>query len=314
MKRSAALILIIILIVFSACPSCGRKESDEIVIGFSIQNKTEEYMLLLEEGLNHAVAQYDNVKLVVADGESRIDKQSFQLSNFVSQGVAGIVVTPSDADAFAPAVREAMEAGITVVAVANDVNNAPGHLYCGSDEINSGRTEMQYVADRLGGKGRIAILLGPLGASAAIGRRAGYQLVLDQYPDIEVVFEQTANWMRDAAMTLTENWLSTGEKLDAIVCENDGMALGAVEAIYGAKREDEIFVTGIDGVADALYSIQEGRLAATCQQDALAQAEIAVELILKARRGEAVEDAYVPMTLITIENVQEGFDNIKIKQ
>jgi len=314
MKRAAAaLTLAALLMVLMVCPGCERKESEQIVIGFSVQNKTEEYMLLLEKGLEHAVAKYDNVKLVVVDGESRIDKQAFQVENFVAQGVAGIVIVPSDADALAPAVREAVAAGIPVVSVANDVNNAPGHIYCGSDEINAARVEMQYVVDRLGGKGRIAILLGPLGSSAAINRRAGYQLVLDRYPDIEVVFEQTANWMRDGAMNLMENWLSSGEKLDAVVSENDGMALGALEAIYGANRQDEIFVTGVDGVEDALYSIQAGRLAATCQQDAFAQAEIAVEMILRSLRGEPMEDSYVPMTLITYDNVQEGFDNITIK-
>jgi len=311
MKRAAAAVLLAALLLLM--PGCAGRNQDRIVIGFSVQNKTEEYMLLLEKGLEHAVAQYDNVKLVVADGEFRIDKQAFQVDSFVSQGVAGIVLACSDADAISPMVREAIEAGIPVVAVANDVNNAPGHVYCGSDEIHAASVEMQYVADRLGGKGRVAILLGPLGSTAALNRRKGYQVVLDQYPDIEVVFEQTANWMRDEAMTLVENWLSSGEKLDAIVSENDGMALGAVEAIYGANRQDEIFVTGVDGVADALYSIQEGRLAATCQQDAFGQAEIAVEMILRSLRGEPLQDSYVPMTLITSDNVQEGFDNITIK-
>ena len=165
---------------------------------------------------------------------------------------------------------------------------------------------MKYAAEAIGGKGKIALLLGPLGSDGQIGRTKGYYNVLKNYPEIEVVYEQSANWRTDEALKLAENWLQTGVELSAIVANNDGMAMGALKAVEDAKKLDQIKIFGVDATADALAAVAEGRLAATVSQSTEAQALAAMDALVKLVKGEEVPaEIIVGHTLITKKNVAD---------
>jgi len=304
-------LLVLLLAVLSLLGGCAHNE-DEIVIGCCMSNMSEEYMIQLESGLRYEATKYDQLRLVIVDGELRTDKQAFQVENFIAQDVDAIIMCPVDGDALAPAVKEAVTANIPVFTVANDVNDDVGQISILADDVSGARDEMIFAVRKIGEKGKIAILLGPLGAFAAEQRHKGYEQVLVQYPDVEVVAEQTANWQRDEAMRLVENWLNSGMEINAIVSENDGMAMGALEAIRAAGKLDEIIVTGYDGVKDALYSIEKNELDATGFQDALEQAKQALELAVRAARGEKVHGVYIPVPLVTKDNVQDMLKRITL--
>jgi len=158
--------------------------------------------------------------------------------------------------------------------------------------------------EAIGGKGKIAIFRGPLGADAEIGRGAGYDLVLANFPDVEVVYNDTANWQREEAMTKMENLLQTHSDLAAVMCMNDGMAMGIIQAVKAKGLLGQINISGIDAIPDAIVSIQEGELNATCFQDASGQGRGAVDLAMKLIAGEAVEEwNNIPFQLVTPENV-----------
>lgn len=288
--------------------------SDELVVGCSLQNLSEEFMIMLKGAMEIEAKNHDNLKLMVVDAESQPDKQASQLDSFIAQGVDAVIISPVDADALAPAVKAVSDAGIPIITCSADVNGDQGQVWVGSENENGGMIEMQYVIEQLGGKGNIAVLRGPLGAFAEQGRFAGYEMALEDYPDVEIVFDQTANWQRDEAMALVENWLTTGTEIDAIVCHNDGMALGAMEAVKAAGKQDEIMVTGIDAIEDALNSVKNGELAATCFQDAIGQGTQALIMAIKASNGEAIERNNIPFELVTKDNVDEYYSRIKLPE
>ena len=280
-------------------------DKEEIVIGCTLQNLSEEFMTMLKGAMEIKLKEYDNVKLVVNDAESKPDKQASQLDSFVS---------PVDADALAPAVKSVVDAGIPVITCSADVTGDMGQVWVGSENENGGQIEAEFVAEQLGGKGNVAILRGPLGAFAEQGRFKGYEAAFANYPDIKIVFDQTANWQREEAMALVENWLTTGTQIDAILCQNDGMALGALEAVKAAGKKDEIIIAGIDAIQDALDSIKAGELDATCFQDAIGQGEGALEMAVKAANGEKIERNNIPFELVTKDNVDGYYSRIKLPE
>ena len=164
---------------------------------------------------------------------------------------------------------------------------------------------MQYLADKLGGKGDIVILLGDLANNSTINRTKGVKEVLAKYPEIKVDQEQTGIWLRDKAMTLTNDWITQGREFDAVVSNNDEMAIGAAMALQQAgKTKGEIPVVGIDGLPDGLAAIKRGQLAASVFQDPKAQSSKAVDVALKLIKGEPVEpEIWVPFKLITPDQV-----------
>lgn len=326
MKKRITLAFLSVAMIFSmvgcsasqsAAPTAADSDSssdNEIVIGCSRQNLSEEFMIMLQGAMEQQLSNYDNVKLIINDAESQSDKQVSQLDSFVAQSVDAVIISPVDADALASAVKSVVDAGIPVITCSADVSGDQGQVWVGSANEDGGEVEMRYVAEQLDGSGKIAILRGPLGAFAEQGRYAGYEIVLNEYPNLEVVFDQTGNWQREEAMSLIENLITTGTELDAIVCQNDGMALGAYEAVKAAGKGDEILITGIDAIEDALNSIKAGEMKATCFQDAIGQGHTALDMAVKAANGEKIEETNIPFELVTAENVDEYYDRIKLPE
>jgi len=296
-----------ILFIFSIVMGCsGSKQSSEILIGVAYQNLQNEFIINIQDALR-AKAKEFNVKIIEADGQGKAENQISQVENFIVQQVDAVIFNPFDRNSCAPAVDKVVAANIPIIVVNAEVTNLDrANAYIGSDNAESGRIEMQYIADLLGGKGNIVIIRGPHGHSAEIERTKGINEILSKYPDIKVVFDQSANWDRAHGMTLMENWLQSGKKIDAVVSQNDEMALGAYKAIEAAKKQNDILVIGIDAIPDAIKAVEEGKLVGTVFQDARGQGAGAVEIALKVLKGEKVKHInYIPFLLVTKENLDK---------
>lgn len=280
-----------------------KAEAEKVVIGVTYQNMQNEFILNIQDALR-AKAKELGVELIEADGQGKAENQISQVENFISQKVNAIILNPFDKDGCVPAVEKAIAANIPIIVVNAEVSNLDkATAYVGSDDTDAGKIEMQYIADLLKGKGSIVIIHGPNGHSAEVGRTKGNKEILAKYPDIKVLAEQTANWDRAQAMALMENWMQSGKQIDAVVGQNDEMALGALKAVE-AKGKTNILIIGIDAIPDALKAVEEGKLAATVFQDARGQGAGAVEIALRAAKGEKVEKVnYIPFQLVTKENL-----------
>ena len=245
--------------------------------------------------------------LTVFDARNEIAKQISQVESLVTQGYTGLLIEPVAVDGLGPALEAAKKAGLVVINVNQRVPDPKvTDSYVGANPIEGGEIEMGYIAKEIGGKGNVAFLLGPLGSDAEIGRTQGYENVLKNYPDIKVVYKQTANWRTDEALKLAENWLQTGADLAAIVSNNDDMALGAVKAIKDAHLVGKIKVAGIDAAPNALAAVKDGSMTATVSQNTTDQAKMAMEAAVKQANGEKIDSTItVPHALITKENVDK---------
>ncbi|MBF0706038.1 sugar ABC transporter substrate-binding protein [Alkalihalobacillus hwajinpoensis] len=319
MKKGKLLSFIVFTLILSLMAGCsgnidqasGTDEGadggeDKLKIGVSYQNLQNEFIINIQNALNDKAEEL-GIELIESDGQGKAEEQIAHIENFISQKVDAIILNPYDKFGTVPAVEKAVAADIPIIIVNSQVDNLEkATAFVGSDDVIAGELEMEYVAKKLGGEGNVAIIHGPNGNSAEIGRTEGNKNVLEQYPDINVVAEQTANWDRAQALSLVENWLQSHDDISAIVAQNDEMALGAYNTVEAAGKEDEIIVVGIDAIPDALNSVGDGKLAATVFQDGYGQGEAAFEVAVKAARGEEVEDTtYIPFQLVTQENLDE---------
>lgn len=264
------------------------------------------FTIELSEAVKTQAAEL-GAEVTVNDAAKDAAKQISQIETTVNQGIDGIIIEPVSVDAIVPAVKAAKEAGIPVIIVNQQISDpSAASAYVGVANKDGGAMEMTKAVADLGGKGNIALLLGPMGSDGQIGRSEGYKSVIDANPEIKVVFESTANWTTDEALKLAENWLQAGQDIKAIVAQNDGMALGALKAVEDAKMQDSIKVYGLDATPDALAAVKEGRLAATVSQSTTLQGLEAMKAAFALANGETVEPVkLVEFTLITIENVDQ---------
>lgn len=304
MKKLLALTLTVVL-VMSLFTGCGKKDETK-KYALMMSHMTNAFTIEISEAVKAKAAEL-GVEVTVFDGEQDVAKQIGQVESVVTQGYAGIMVEPVSVDGIKPAFEAARKAGIPIITINQRITNQElADAYVGVNHFDGGVMEMTFAVEQLGGQGKVAFLLGPLGSDGQIGRTDGYYHVLEDYPDIEVVYEQSANWKTDEALNLVENWLQTGVEINAIVANNDGMAMGALKAVEDAKLLDQIKVYGVDATPDALAAVQEGRLAATVSQSTKQQGATAMDTIVKLATGEAIDtEIIVDHTLINASNVAD---------
>lgn len=276
-------------------------------IGVSIARVDDNFMTYVRNGLEDAARQ-ENVQIQFEDAQGDVVRQLNQVQGFLNQKVDAVIVLPADTSATASMTRAAVAAKIPLVYVNRhpDERKLPaGVVTVASNDIEAGQLQMRYLAEKLGGKGTLAIIMGDLAQNATHDRTEGVKQVLKDYPDIKVVEQQSAEWQRNKGMDLTSNWLLAGSHFDAIIANNDEMAIGAAMALQQAgKTKGEVAIVGIDGLPDGLAAIKRGMLVASVFQDPKAQAASAMQSAVKMIRGETVTaDVWVPFQLITPENL-----------
>lgn len=297
--------------------ACGNSGSDaggsEVQIGYAINNLNDTFQTYILDAAK-ASAEEDGYSIRVENAKEDLIAQQDQVNTLIQNGVKGLVVVPVDTSAMEPITKAAQEAKIPLVYVnrnpyAGKEKEMPKDVYyVGSEEITAGIMQMEFLGEQLQGKGKIAVLMGILGNEGATKRTEGVEATMTkEFPEMELLNKETAEWQRDQALAIAENWISTyGADLKAIAANNDEMALGAVQAAKKNNRSD-ILITGVDAIPDALDAVEAGDLAATVFQDAVGQGSGAMKLLSESLDGNAPKEqvTYVPFKLITSENVSE---------
>lgn len=269
-------------------------------IGLSVSTQNNPFFVTLVEGAQKA-ADKAGVSLTVVDAGDDASKQVNDIEDLISKNVSVLIVNPVDSDAVTGAVEVAVEKGVKVIAVDRAVNGVDIDCQIASDNVAGAELATQYIVDTLGEGVKVAELQGTSGASAAIDRGTGFHNIADK--KLEVVASQTANFDRTQGMSVMENMLQADGGIQAVFAANDEMALGAVEAISGAKKD--ILVVGFDATDDAIQAIKEGRMGATIAQQPALIGSTAIENAVKLIQGESIEkEIPVEVTLITKENAE----------
>lgn len=309
--RKVLFVLLLTVLMVGAVFAGGEKESEGFKVGYissSFNDTFQTYVMDASEGF---FADKDGFTMVLQDAQEDVIRQQDLVNTFIAQGVDALIVVPVDTSAMDPIIRAAEEAGIPLCFVNRNPygeKSLPKNVYyVGSKEIIAGQQQMNAMGELMGGKGGVAILMGKLDNEGALKRTEGNESVIaDKYPGIKILAKETGNWQRDQGLTLTENWLTAyGSKLNGILANNDEMALGAVEALRAAGRED-VFVMGVDAIPDAKVAVGNGSLAATVLQDAVGQGAGASDVIYKVLSGSSADSVtMIPFVLITKENLAD---------
>lgn len=285
-------------------------------IGVAVSNFDDNFLTLLREAMTKR-AEEKGASLQFEDAQRDVGRQLSQIENFTASGLAGLIVAPVDSDSTPAMTAAASAANIPLVYV----NNLPANLdslpdnqaFVGSKEIEAGEIQGKEACRLLKAAGKteanVLIMLGDLSNQATRLRTQGVKDVLAT-PDcafIKIADEQTATWQRTQAVDLMTNWLSSGVKFDAVLANNDEMALGAVQAMKGAGADmSSVVIAGVDATPDALASIAAGDLDFTVYQSAPGQGAGAVDAILDLVAGKDVPNAvYVPFELVTADNYKD---------
>ncbi|MBA1292757.1 sugar ABC transporter substrate-binding protein [Pseudomonas lurida] len=285
----------------------------DLKIGVSMSSFDDNYLTNVRKYMDQQAKSYpkgDGVQLQFEDARADVVKQLSQVENFIGQKVDAIIVNPVDTASTARISKAAIEAGIPLVYVNRrpDQKDLPkGVAAVTSDDEEAGKLQMQYIADKLGGKGKIVILLGDLANNSTQNRTKGVKEILAKYPGIEIEQEQTGTWLRQTGMDLVNNWLTQGRDFQAVLANNDEMAIGAAMALKSAgKEKGSVLIAGVDGTPDGLNAITKGEMAVSVFQDAKGQAVGSVEAARKLARNETIEqNIVIPFKLITPDNVKD---------
>lgn len=272
----------------------------------TVSNQQNEFMVGMGESFLEVgeAAGYD-VQLMDANLDAT--QQVSQIETAISEGAEAILVEPCSVDGLTSGLQAAHDAGIPIFVIHNSVSATDLIIsLIHVDVQQGGELKMERCMEDIGGQGNIAIMTGTLGQDTTNQICSGYDKVLEEYPDVNVVFEGAGNWGATDAAPLAENWLASGEDIDAIVCNNDGMALGVIPVLESAGKTGDILVYGLDATSEGLKAVKEGTMAATIYVDAHAEIEKAFEMLEDVKAGEEVEEEYVvPAVLVTQENVDE---------
>ncbi|WP_234827475.1 substrate-binding domain-containing protein [Sinorhizobium meliloti] len=282
-------------------------------VGITIARSDSAFLTILRNGMQDQAAKLDGVTVQVEDAQNDASRQLDQVQNFVSSGVDAIIVVAVDGDSTPALTKMATDAGIPIVYANHppaDVDELPETAaFVGSNEIDSGTLETKEVCRLLGGKGAAYVLMGPLNNHSSLTRTKDIHDVIatDECKGMSVIEEQSANWDRLEAANIMTNWLSTGREFDAVIANNDEMAIGAIQAMKAAGVDmSKVVVGGIDATPDGLAAMAAGDLDVTVFQNAIAQGAAAMDAAVALSRDQKTErQIWVPFELVTPENMKD---------
>lgn len=246
-----------------------------------------------------------NVQATSKEGE--IEEQIRICEDLISGGVDGLVVTPQHSDGIAPAVDVAHDAGIPFIAVDTDVNSAEVDSFVGVDNVNAGYVIATMVIEAMGGEGDIVILEGMAGASTSEDRADGFRKAIAEYPDVNIVADQNADYQQDIAQQKMSDILQTEKNVKGVLACGALMALGAITSL----EEEGYTFGGTDGVnigtADigtaALEAVRDGQIQALAYHWGKLYGAWGVEMAVRSANGEEIPAVIQsPQTEITIDN------------
>lgn len=308
------------LILFSACqrsepavPGAGgaAKASGAKRVAVVVSTLNNPWFVVLAETARDRARElgYD---ATIFDSQNDPAKESAHFDNLVSSGYAAVLFNCTDASGSIANVRRAKTAGIPVFCMDREITaNDAAVSQILSDNYTGCVALGQYFVEQVGESGRYIELLGLVADTNTWNRSKGFHSVVDRYPGLKMVAQQSAEFDRSKALEVLESLLQRNPDIDAVFCGNDAMALGAYQALLAAGKAGRVKVFGFDGADDAVKAVAEGKLTATAMQFPKVMARTAAENADKYLKGERTFPQRVPVAveLVTRANVAKYGDH-----
>ncbi len=298
-----------ILVLMALLALTGMAFGQQMKVGVTLYDR-DQFISYLEQAILDAAKVTPGVTVDSQDAKQDVNQQIAQVDVFATKKYNAIIVNLINTDTVETIISRA--SGIPVIfvnrrprdAVIDGVKTA----YVGSQEFDAGRMQGEYLAKFFKGKTEIkyVLFMGQLGLENTNERTRGVKETLTKAGfKLTKVYEDTAEWDRFKAMNQMQQLLGTMKPFDVVICNNDEMALGVIEAMKSAKMDlKKIPVVGIDATPAAKEAVKKGEMSMTVFQNAKAQGAVALEFALKAAKGQKIEKfGWVPFEPVTIENV-----------
>lgn len=294
------------VIVSDASPNITEKK--QIVIGLTIAGLSSAY---LRPVANYAQAEADRlgVELILTDAEWDAQKQASQIERFIEQKVDAIILNPVDASSMLPSLKKIKDAGIPCINLnmkVDDLSASYITTYVGSSSQNEAQMAADMTNQALGGEGgNVVIIEGAPGSDAQIYRTKSYiDMLTSKYQNIKVLAIANGEWDRSTAMAAARDLMEKYPNIDVMYCQDDNMAIGAIQAAKDADRLDQIKFIGIGGSIDGINAIKSGDLYASVTQPPDFEGATSIDVAVDAANGITLKPWYMdPVEAITIENV-----------
>ena len=316
MKVQAALILVALVVLLGACGGTTPRDAakEEIVIAVIPKGTTHSFWKAIHAGAVKA-SQELGVE-VIWKGPAREDDRDAQIAeveNFVSRGVSGIVLAPTDDKALRLPVTEAMRAGIPVVIIDSGLDSEDYVSFVATDNYKGGRLAGERMVARLGGKGGVVMLRYMEGSASTMERERGFLDVMSENPGLEVVSSnQYAGATAETAYQASENLLARFKSedgslgVDGIYCPNESSSFGMLRALQDSGLAGKVILIGFDASEQMVRALENGEFDALVLQDPVNMAYLGVKTMVSHIRGEEVPARIdTGVTLVTRDNMND---------
>ncbi|MCC8027986.1 MAG: sugar ABC transporter substrate-binding protein [Clostridium sp.] len=253
---------------------------DEVKIAYVAHDISTPVNQAWLEGIERECQYYDNITVQSFNGDSSAENQVKIMSEVINQEYDAIIIQCSDGAALADSVTQAEEAGIPVITLNLDANCTHSALVQMFD-YDAGRLIADEIAKAVGDTGKVVVIQGIAGVSRTDNLEKGFRETIEKnYPGIEIIASQAANFEKEKATTVMSSFLSQYDQIDGVFAINDAMAAGASLAAQNAGRLDEMVIWGADGERDALAMIEDGTLTGTIYTNCWDQGSTAAKVAL----------------------------------
>ena len=312
MKKLLYLFIAMTLILgLTVTVSADNHADEEYRISVVLKATNSDYWKSVQAGAEQAAEDMGvEVSVVGPSNETQVMQQINLLEDQISRMVDGLVVAPLRPSAALNVLKKAVDRGIPVVTIDTDAEFEGKTSFAGTGNYEAAMQAGEYMAEKMNGEGKVAIIRGAAGDYIFDQRTEGFMAAIED-TDIEVVAVQPADSERGKAVNVMQNILQTYPDIKGVYGENDEMALGALRALKSANAAEGVTIIGFDGSPDAIKSIRNGELTATIQQDSYNIGYTGVELMVKTLNGEEVPEVVpVQTNVIDGDNVDESIKDL----
>jgi ribose transport system substrate-binding protein len=308
MSKLWVLLPLLMLLAFTACNEPETKKEKVAVVVSTLNNPW--FVVLAQSAARQVESLGYEAKIFDSQNNTALETDHFE--NLIASGYSAILFNPTDADGSIANVLQAKAGGIPVFCMDREVNDAEAPTsQILSDSYSGCVTLGTYFVQEMNKKGKYAELLGLVGDNNTWSRSRGFHSVVDDYPELKMVAQQSADFDRNKAMEVLESILQAHPDIDGVFCGNDAMALGAYQALLAAGLEDSVQVFGFDGADEVVQMISEGKIKATGMQFPVVMAETAANFADQYFRGKRDFPKKIP---VAVEMVKPATVQYYLKQ
>ncbi len=309
MLKTNLLKLVLPAFLFFSLFSCSNKTNtkDEKKIAVVISTLNNPWFVVLAESAAERAREL-GYEAQIFDSQNDPAKEAEHFDNIINMGYSAILFNPTDADGSVLNVTRAKNAQIPTFCMDREINSRDAATTQLLSDSFTGCVKLgQYFVRQMNKKGNYVEILGLVGDNNTWNRSNGFHSVVDEFPELKMVAQQSADFDRNKAMDIMETIMQANPEIDAVFCGNDAMAMGAYQAVLASGKANKIKVFGFDGADDALRGIACGKIAATVMQFPVLMSRTSAELAdeyIKGKRDFSLKTP-VEVVLITPENVDK---------